>query len=99
MSDKLAVMYLGKIVEMGDTEEVLRNPIHPYTRALISAVPVPDPAYKRTLPEIKGSITKPIDPLPRCRFYDRCPMQFSACREEPPVAHKDGRQVMCWLHA
>lgn len=99
MSDRLAVMYLGKIVEMGATEEVLANPIHPYTQALISAVPVPDPSYKRKVPNIKGSITKPIDPLPRCRFFDRCPMQFSACKDEPPLVHKNGRQVLCWLHS
>jgi peptide/nickel transport system ATP-binding protein len=99
MSDRLAVMYLGKIVEMGATEALLSNPIHPYTQALISAVPVPDPAYKRKMPNIKGSITKPIDPLPRCRFFDRCPMQFSACKDEPRLVQKDGRQVLCWLHS
>ena len=98
-SHEIAVMYMGKIVERGETEAVLSNPLHPYTRALISAVPVPDPSIQRQPPVIKGGISQPIDPLPRCRFYERCPMQFAPCQEEPPVIKKDGRQVMCWLHS
>ena len=97
-SNEIAVMYLGKIVERGETEAVLSDPLHPYTRALISAVPIPDPSIQRQPPTIKGGISQPIDPLPRCRFYERCPMQFGSCQEEPPVVKKDGRQVMCWLH-
>lgn len=97
-SHELAVMYMGKIVERGETESVLADPLHPYTQALISAVPIPNPAIQRQPPEIKGGISKPIDPLPRCRFYERCPMQFERCQEEPPIIEKDGRQVMCWLH-
>ncbi|HSB67474.1 MAG TPA: oligopeptide/dipeptide ABC transporter ATP-binding protein [Anaerolineales bacterium] len=97
-SDEIAVMYMGKIVEQGDTEAVLANPLHPYTQALISAVPIPDPGIHRQPPTIKGGISQPIDPLPRCRFYERCPMQFGACQEEPPLAQKDGRRIMCWLH-
>lgn len=90
MSNRLAVMYLGKIVEMGPTEEVLHNPMHPYTRALISAVPVPDPAIKRGVPDIKGSIAKAIDPIPRCRFYDRCPLAAKVCEDNdhPPLEQK-----------
>jgi peptide/nickel transport system ATP-binding protein len=98
-SHEIAVMYMGKIVERGETEAVLSNPLHPYTRALISAVPVPDPSIQRQPPVIKGGISQPIDPLPRCRFYERCPMQFAPCQEEPPVIKKDSRQVMCWLHS
>lgn len=97
-SQEIAVMYMGKIVEHGDTETVLSNPLHPYTQALISAVPIPDPSLRRSPPEIKGGISKPIDPLPRCRFYERCPKQFEQCQQEPPAVQKDGRQVMCWLH-
>ena len=100
MSNRLAVMYLGKIVEMGDTEDVLANPVHPYTQALISAVPVPDPAYKRKLPNIKGSVTKPIDPLPRCRFYDRCPRAGEVCvgNDQPPLRDVESRhQAACYL--
>jgi oligopeptide/dipeptide ABC transporter ATP-binding protein len=96
MSNQLAVMYLGKIVEMGDTEEILAHPLHPYTRALLSAVPVPDPTLKRALPDIKGSIAKPIDPIPRCRFYDRCPIAAKVCEENdhPPLEDKGGRHMV-----
>jgi len=97
-SDEIAVMYMGKMVEYGPTESILSNPLHPYTQALISAVPIPDPAIHRAPPVIKGGISQPIDPLPRCRFYDRCPKQHSACQEEPPAVKVDGRQVMCWLY-
>ncbi len=97
-SDEIAVMYMGKMVEHGPTENILSNPLHPYTQALISAVPIPDPAIHRTPPVIKGGISQPIDPLPRCRFYERCPKQYSACQEEPPAVKVDGRQVMCWLY-
>src|SRR5690606_21260436 len=71
MCDRIAVMYLGKIVEIGPTEEVLARPRHPYTRALLSAVPVPDPTYRRTPVEIKGGISKAINPAPECRFIER----------------------------
>ena len=98
-SQEIAVMYMGKIVEQGETEAMLSNPLHPYTQALISAVPIPDPSIHRPPPTIKGGISQPIDPLPRCRFYERCPMQFAACEKEPPIVQKDGRQVMCWLHS
>jgi peptide/nickel transport system ATP-binding protein len=81
MSQRIAVMYQGKIVEMGETEDVLANPLHPYTRALLSAVPVPDPTFKRSRPDIIGSIAKPVDPEPRCRFYERCPMAAQVCKD------------------
>ncbi len=98
-SNEIAVMYMGKIVERGDTEALLSSPLHPYTQALISAVPIPDPTIQRQAPTIKGGISQPIDPPARCRFFERCPKQYSACEKEPPMAHVDGRQVMCWLHA
>jgi peptide/nickel transport system ATP-binding protein len=93
MSSKLAVMYLGKIVEMGDTEDVLHNPLHPYTKALLSAVPVPDPTLKRSPAEIKGSISEPVDPKPRCRFYERCPLAAKVCEDNdhPPLEDKGVR--------
>jgi oligopeptide/dipeptide ABC transporter ATP-binding protein len=99
MSNRLAVMYLGKIVELGDTEEVLHNPLHPYTQALLSAVPVPDPTIKRAAPNIQGTIAKPIDPEPRCRFLDRCPRAQEDCHEQD---HPDlfeitpGHYVACY---
>jgi peptide/nickel transport system ATP-binding protein len=100
MSSKLAVMYLGKIVEMGSTEELLAKPLHPYTRALLSAVPVPDPNYNRSVPDIKGSIAQPINPPPRCRFYDRCPIAAKICEENdhPPLVDKGGGHLAaCYL--
>ena len=100
MSNRLAVMYLGKIVEIGDMEELLHNPLHPYTKALLSAVPVPDPSVERSAPNILGSIAKPIDPEPICRFYERCPMRASICAENPhpPLEDKGaGHRVACYL--
>jgi peptide/nickel transport system ATP-binding protein len=96
-SHEIAVMYMGKIVEQGETERVLADPLHPYTKALISAVPIPNPALHRQPPTIKGGISQPIDPPRRCRFYERCPLQYGACHEEPPLVRKDGRRIMCWL--
>lgn len=99
-SQQIAVMYMGKIVELGETEEVLANPLHPYTCALISAVPIPDPTIRRFAPEIKGGISKPINPLPRCRFYDRCPLAARICAENdhPPIENKGGgHNAACYL--
>ena len=99
MCHRIAVMYLGKIVELAETEELLRNPLHPYTRALLSAVPVPDPDYRRTPPDIQGDVTVPIDPPPRCRFYDRCPIRTDFCRDNPhpPAEEKaTGHLVACY---
>ena len=92
MCDRIAVMYLGKIVEMGETEEVLQNPLHPYTRALLSAVPVPDPTFRRPPVQIEGGVSIPVDPPPRCRFYDRCPISDDFCRDNdhPPLEDKGG---------
>jgi peptide/nickel transport system ATP-binding protein len=99
MTERLAVMYLGKIVEMGGTEGVLARPIHPYTQALLSAVPIPDPAHRRPAPVIKGSIAKAIDPLPRCRFFDRCPLAAKVCEDNdhPPLEEKvPGHWAACY---
>lgn len=99
MCQEIAVMYLGKIVEQAETEELLGNPIHPYTQALISAVPIPDPRFKREEVEIKGGITTPIDPPPHCQFYARCPIADEVCRssEHPPLEDKGGgHRVACY---
>jgi peptide/nickel transport system ATP-binding protein len=99
MCERIAVMYLGKIVEMGPTEEVIQNPLHPYTKALIAAVPVPDPTYKRQTMELKGDVPSPIDPPPRCRFYDRCPIATERCKREdhPPLEDRGGgHYVACY---
>lgn len=81
IADRLMIMYLGQAVEMGPTVEVIRNPQHPYTKALISAVPVPDPHTKRGIPNISGDITRPIDPPPGCRFTPRCPYSDPSCAD------------------
>jgi len=101
MCDRIAVMYLGKIVELAPTEQLLTNPMHPYTKALLSAVPVPDPTYNRPPVEIKGGISKSINPEPRCRFYDRCPMareDICGVNDHPPLEEKaPDHWVACYL--
>lgn len=85
--DRIAVMYLGGIVEEGETERLLRAPSHPYTRALLSAVPVPDPRARRPPVQIRDAPAAPTsaaDPRPRCRFYDRCPIADAYCEKSPP---------------
>ena len=98
MSDKMAVMYLGKIVEMAESDKVVFHPLHPYTQALISAVPVPDPEHKHGRVEIKGEIPSPINLPPGCRFAPRCPLaQKGICdaKEPPLVEVEEGHYVAC----
>ncbi len=100
MCDRIAVMYLGKIVELGDTEELLQNPLHPYTKALLSAVPVPDPGHAKPPVDIKGGITKAINPPPVCRFIERCPWATDVCHatDHPPLEDKgNSHYVACHL--
>ncbi len=86
LCDRLAVMYLGKIVEVGSLREVFTNPQHPYTRALLSAVPVPDPRHRRTEPLPKGEIPNPINPPAGCHYHPRCPIaQQGICDVEVPA--------------
>lgn len=100
MCDRLAVMYLGKIVEKGLTEDVIHKPLHPYTEALIAAVPVPDPTARRISVTIKGEVPSAINPPPGCRFHTRCPQAMEICRKkEPPlIAVGKNRHVACFLH-
>ncbi len=95
--NRFAVMYLGKIVELGDTDEVLENPIHPYTRALMSAVPVPDPTFKKKREKIPGEAPSPINPPSGCRFHTRCHFAKPECsRQEPSLEEfESGHQVAC----
>lgn len=92
MCNRIAVMYLGKIVELAETEELLQHALHPYTKALLSAVPVPDPTITRVAVDIKGGVSKPINPPPQCRFYPRCPIADDFCRDNdhPPLEDKSG---------
>ncbi len=99
MCQEVAVMYLGKMVEKAETEELLRNPLHPYTQALLAATPVPDPRRRRDEIRIKGGISKPINPPPICRFYERCPIADDFCRNNPhpPLEDKGGgHYVACY---
>jgi len=100
LCDRIAVMYLGKIVEMGSTDHVVRDPQHPYTQALIAAVPVPDPTARRIEVVIKGEVPSAINPPAGCRFNTRCPHAMEICRKkEPPLVMVDeNRYVACHLH-
>lgn len=100
MCDRIAVMYLGKIAEQGSTEDVVHKPMHPYTEALIAAVPVPDPTARRIRVAIKGEVPSAINPPQGCRFSTRCPYAMEICREkEPPlVPTSNDRYVACHLH-
>ncbi len=88
--DRIAVMYLGKIVEKGLTEDVIKKPAHPYTEALLAAVPVPDPMARRTDVVIKGEVPSPISPPPGCRFNTRCPYVKDRCIKEEPKLFEVG---------
>ncbi len=97
--DRVAVMYLGKIMETSDSERLIDLPLHPYTQALVAAVPVPDPKYRRT-DVISGEIPSPVNPPPGCRFHTRCPYAHTRCMmEEPPLleVEKD-HYVACHLY-
>ena len=96
--DRIAIMYLGQIVEMGSLEEVFNNPIHPYTATLLEAVPVPDPRYRRTQPIPKGEIPSPINPPSGCRFHPRCHAAKSTCSIEQPEFRqaRKGHWVSCF---
>ena len=99
MCQRIAVMYLGKIVEVAETEELLANPLHPYTRALLSAVPVPEPGFQREPVNIIGDLSIPVDPEPRCRFHDRCPIAGDECliNPHPPLEDRGGGHfVACY---
>jgi oligopeptide/dipeptide ABC transporter ATP-binding protein len=102
ISDRIAVMYLGRIVEVGPTDEVALRPRHPYTEALVSAIPVPDPNVQRTRKRIvlQGDIPSPAAPPPGCRFHTRCAYAMDVCRVEDPPAYEaaGGITVHCHLH-
>jgi|RifCSP13_1_1023834.scaffolds.fasta_scaffold25963_2 peptide/nickel transport system ATP-binding protein len=97
MSHRIAVMYLGQIVELAPSEEVIKNPMHPYTEALLSAVPVPDPAAKHGRVEIKGDLPSPINVPPGCSFHPRCPYRRDVCKEVRPALREitPGHFVQC----
>ena len=98
-ADRVAVMYLGRIVEIGPMRDVLSNPAHPYTRALSSVIPVPNPRERRERIILKGDPPNPIDLPPGCRFHPRCPLAQSICREQDPANRQvsPGHQAACLL--
>ena len=100
VSERLMIMYLGRTMELAPTRELITDPLHPYSRALISAVAIPDPTYKRPTPNIRGEVSQPIDPPPGCRFQTRCKEVMNVCeREEPPLIEtKPGHFVACHLY-
>lgn len=96
LSRRIGVMYLGRLVELGDGDAVYHTPLHPYTQALISAVPVPDPHYRRQVC-ISGEVPSPLAPPPGCVFHPRCPLADERCKMEVPVLQEimPGRMVAC----
>ena len=99
ISHRIAVMYLGKIVEYADKTTLFTNPQHPYTEALLSAVPVPNPKLKREKRLLQGDVPSPINPPPGCAFHTRCPYAFDRCKVDTPklVELSPGHGVSCHL--
>ena len=100
ISDRIAVMYLGKIVELAAKREFFANPLHPYTQALLSAIPVPDPVSRREQILLEGDVPSPVDPPPGCPFHTRCPRAMERCKVEVPRFEDVGDEhfVACFLH-
>ncbi|WOV86613.1 dipeptide ABC transporter ATP-binding protein [Sporosarcina oncorhynchi] len=100
ISDRVGVMYLGKLVEISDSESLYEKPLHPYTQALLSAVPVPDPDYAKEQIIIEGDIPNPANPPSGCTFHTRCPFKMDICTVDSPklVEHTTGHSVACHLY-
>jgi peptide/nickel transport system ATP-binding protein len=96
--DRTAIMYLGRIVEIGPTEGIIREPKHPYTQILIESVPVPDTDHRRSATQIAGEIPSPIDLPSGCRFHPRCPKVVSFCRNDPPSISQVGHNHFVECH-
>ncbi|MDI6029040.1 ATP-binding cassette domain-containing protein [Corticibacterium sp. UT-5YL-CI-8] len=98
ITDRVAVMYLGKIVEVAPRGPLFENPLHPYTQALLSAVPTPTPGRKTSRTVLRGDLPSPANPPPGCNFHTRCPLAFDRCSRETPVLRSTGPDQMAACH-
>lgn len=100
ISDRVGVMYLGRLVEIAESESLYHEPLHPYTQALLSAVPIPDPQFEREQLLLKGDIPSPSNPPTGCTFHTRCPFAMDKCKQEIPMLQqvKPGHSVACHLY-
>lgn len=99
ISNRVMVMYLGRMVEFGETDALFENPLHPYTQALLSAAPQPDPDVKINRVMLEGEVPNPANPPTGCHFHPRCRYCTERCKKEaPPMTEVDGRQVACWKY-
>lgn len=99
VSDRIGVMYLGKLVEVGPAQEVFETPLHPYTQALFSSIPLPVVDKTRTLKVLEGNVPSPVDPPSGCRFHTRCPLAQAICSEKEPILRpvRSGRRIACHI--
>jgi len=100
ISKRVSVMYLGRVIEAGDAEDLFREPLHPYSQALLRAMPIMDTRRHSLEEAVTGDLPSPIAPPPGCPFHPRCPHAMARCREERPLlkAVATGRAVSCFLH-
>lgn len=99
LCDNVGVMYLGKLVEVASTKDIYDNPLHPYTKALFSAIPIPDPENEKNVVPLEGDVPSPLNPPSGCRFHTRCPYAMDICAvEEPAMRIVDNHKVACHLY-
>lgn len=98
LCDRVGVMYLGSMVEMADKKELFKNPLHPYTKALMSAIPIPDPTLKRERIVLQGDIPSPANPPSGCKFHTRCPMATDLCKQQNPEYRNVGNDHFVACH-